>query len=200
MSDNFEIDYEKIWAEAATYEIWQKKEEFIYLLREAAKHKLSGISLEIGTAQGASALALSKVAGEVITIDKDFRHRLGSNSKGINFVTGVSYSEGTLQKAKDILGGRPIDTLFIDGTHFFDSCKKDFEQFSGLVRPGGVIALHDIVDSRKQRNEMVWVRYFWDYLKKNYNNVCKFKEVIVPDISIDAEEEWAGIGLMFLPE
>jgi len=34
--------------------------------------------------------------------------------------------------------------VFIDGDHTYDGVKADFEMYSPLGRPGGVIALHDI--------------------------------------------------------
>ena len=37
-----------------------------------------------------------------------------------------------------------MDFLFIDGDHSYEGAKQDFENYSKLVRPGGLIALHDI--------------------------------------------------------
>jgi len=37
----------------------------------------------------------------------------------------------------------PIDLLYIDGDHSYAGVKFDFEQFGALVRPGGLILLHD---------------------------------------------------------
>jgi predicted O-methyltransferase YrrM len=39
---------------------------------------------------------------------------------------------------------KPIDILFIDGSHEYQDVKADFEAFSPFVRKGGIIALHDI--------------------------------------------------------
>ena len=38
-----------------------------------------------------------------------------------------------------------IDFLFIDAVHTYEGAKHDFERYGALVRPGGVIALHDLV-------------------------------------------------------
>jgi predicted O-methyltransferase YrrM len=40
---------------------------------------------------------------------------------------------------------KPIDILHIDGTHDYDSVKKDFEEWSPLVKYRGVILMHDTV-------------------------------------------------------
>lgn len=37
-----------------------------------------------------------------------------------------------------------IDFLFIDGDHSYEGAKQDFLNYAPLVRPGGIIALHDI--------------------------------------------------------
>jgi predicted O-methyltransferase YrrM len=37
----------------------------------------------------------------------------------------------------------PVDFVFIDGDHSYESVRGDWEAWSPLVAPGGVIALHD---------------------------------------------------------
>lgn len=39
---------------------------------------------------------------------------------------------------------RPIDILFIDGSHEYEDVKADFYAFYPFVKPGGIIAFHDI--------------------------------------------------------
>jgi len=39
---------------------------------------------------------------------------------------------------------QPIDLLFIDGNHEYEAVLEDFMQWSRFVRPGGVVALHDV--------------------------------------------------------
>ena len=43
----------------------------------------------------------------------------------------------------------PIDFLYLDGDHRYEAVKRDFEDWSCHVRPGGVILLHD---SRREGN------------------------------------------------
>jgi predicted O-methyltransferase YrrM len=35
--------------------------------------------------------------------------------------------------------------LFVDGNHEFEAVLQDYEQWSPLIRPGGLIAFHDVV-------------------------------------------------------
>lgn len=45
---------------------------------------------------------------------------------------------------------QPLDFLFIDGDHAYASVLRDFEQWTPLVRIGGILAMHD---SRMSRPE-----------------------------------------------
>lgn len=39
---------------------------------------------------------------------------------------------------------KPIDFLFIDGSHIYEDVKNDFEKFYPFVKEGGIIAIHDV--------------------------------------------------------
>jgi 2-keto-3-deoxy-L-rhamnonate aldolase RhmA len=38
---------------------------------------------------------------------------------------------------KEVLGGQPLDYLFIDGDHTYEGVRKDFEMYGPLVRAAG---------------------------------------------------------------
>jgi MMP 1-O-methyltransferase len=42
--------------------------------------------------------------------------------------------------------GPPIDLLYIDGDHVYEAVRADFEAWRGKVRPGGLLAFHDVDD------------------------------------------------------
>lgn len=44
----------------------------------------------------------------------------------------------------------PVEFVFIDGDHSYDGLRGDWEAWSGLVEPGGVIALHDSQSSAER--------------------------------------------------
>ena len=56
-----------------------------------------------------------------------------------------SHSPDTVLRVQNQLAGRPVDLLFIDGDHTADGVRTDWVLWSPLVRPGGLIALHDTV-------------------------------------------------------
>jgi predicted O-methyltransferase YrrM len=63
-------------------------------------------------------------------------------------VRGDSRADGTLADVRSRLEGDAIDFLFIDGDHRYETVRSDFERYRDLVRPGGLIALHDIIADR----------------------------------------------------
>jgi predicted O-methyltransferase YrrM len=58
---------------------------------------------------------------------------------------GDSHSEETRDSVAMLFGGEPLDLLFIDGDHSYEGVRRDWELYEPLVRPGGLIAFHDIV-------------------------------------------------------
>jgi predicted O-methyltransferase YrrM len=68
-----------------------------------------------------------------------------TSPNGSDFVLlqGDSASDRIIEGVKDALGDRKIDFLFIDGDHDIDPVQKDWDNYSPLVREGGLIAFHD---------------------------------------------------------
>lgn len=59
-------------------------------------------------------------------------------------IEGSSIDPATVGKVKDKLAGRPIDWLFIDGNHYTQFVRKEWELYSPLVRKnGGIVVFHD---------------------------------------------------------
>lgn len=75
-----------------------------------------------------------------------------------------SHSDDTLATLAKHLAGRKIDFLWIDGDHVYDGVKKDFEMYRTLVRPGGLVAFHDIVT----KGDGHAVFQLWDELKTRF--------------------------------
>lgn len=88
----------------------------------------------------------------------------------MEFLRSDSHAPTTLASLMQILAGKSIDFLYIDGDHTYDGVKKDFEMYSPLVRKGGIVAFHDIVTTGKEHK--VW--QYWNDIKSNY----KFEEII----------------------
>jgi len=133
--------------------------------------------VEIGTAQGGVFWLFCRLAAEdatLVSLDLPPNDRFsGGEKKSINLqamrrfeqavhaLHGDSHDPEMLQRLLVVLNGRPIDLLFIDGDHTYDGVRRDYEMYSSLVRPGGLVALHDIVRTPWDACE---VHRFWGEL------------------------------------
>src|SRR5438876_6106744 len=175
----------------------QVREEIMSLVQKLEKFSPRAV-LEIGTSHGGSLYLFCMTASpEASIISVDLRggdygggySRLRiplykSFAKGkqeIHLINGNSHEDSTLRNVKDILKGRPVDFLFIDGDHTYTGVKSDFEFYSQLVRGGGIIALHDIVEHSKDK--YVEFQRFWREIKQNYG----YKEIVK-----DWNQGWGG--------
>ena len=163
----------------------QKPYEFYELLKtldEMSSHK---IAVEIGSYDGGCLHAYIELFEKVISIDLENR----SNLKKVNYIIGDS--KKGLSLLKETIGGKntKIDFLMIDGDHTYNGVKADFELYSKLVRKGGIIAFHDIIDSPLHRELFCRVDLFWNEIKKD-------DRFIAHEI-IDGND-WGGIGYLIV--
>lgn len=84
-------------------------------------------------------------------------------------IQGDSHSRETIETFLKYSRGRPIDVLFIDGDHTYDGVKADFENYGIYIRPGGIIAFHDISTNKgpgTAGHRIVEVPRFWNEIKE----------------------------------
>ena len=112
------------------------------------------IAVEIGVYEGVNTVIIAKninPVGKLYAIDPFFKGKLGicyhekiakhqvrknGMAHKIEFIPKLSFDA-----AIDIPDA--IDFIFIDGDHSLEGIQKDWVLFSGKVKQGGVIALHD---------------------------------------------------------
>ena len=156
------------------------------------------VILEIGTARAGTLLIWSSLASdEVITCDlRDMSVQApllqampppGSRCK-VTLLSGDSHTPAFRQRVVTALAGRPVDFLFIDGDHSEAGVEADYDDYHGLVRPGGIIAFHDIV--AKQPYASTQVHPFWERLKQGRDH----EEFIA-----DPGQCGYGIGIIRVP-
>ena len=78
-----------------------------------------------------------------------------------NDIPGNSQWESVISTAKNLHPENDIDLLHIDGDHSYQGVKADYENYKGMVRPGGVIVFHDIFGIED-------VNRLWEEVKRNY--------------------------------
>jgi glycosyltransferase involved in cell wall biosynthesis len=136
--------------------------------------------IEIGTHQFGSArllLDLLPSVDRLVTIDSEQRVTLGERldierryGDRLRFLRRDSLRLSMRDSAAAALGDQ-ADLLVIDGAHGYRWVAQDFALYSRLVRPRGLIAIHDIAGEPE-------VALFWSRLKRAEPNQCA--EIIGP--------------------
>jgi predicted O-methyltransferase YrrM len=124
--------------------------------------------LEIGTANGGSLFTFARTcAPDARVISVDLHHgefgggypawkvplyrAFARRGQRLHLVRGDSHAAATRDRVRELLAGEPLDFLFIDGDHTYDGVRADFDSYSPLVRPGGLVGFHDIAPPRGDR-------------------------------------------------
>jgi predicted O-methyltransferase YrrM len=133
-----------------------------------ARHASSKRMLaEIGVYHGVTTCRLRKTmdsSGVLIAIDPYPKQRLGFSAQRVVAHGEVSRIKGGTVKwmrktgaeaAKELIanGSQRFDFVFIDGDHSWEGLQADWEGWSRLIAPGGVIGLHDSRSSPSRQIE-----------------------------------------------
>jgi predicted O-methyltransferase YrrM len=110
-----------------------------------------------------------------------------SKGQNIHLVRSDSRSQETYKKVEEILNGRKIDFLFIDGDHTYQGAKEDFESYYRLMSKEGMIGFHDIIPNSFDVD--IQVHQLWGEIKDKY----KTQEIVE-----DYQQNKAGIGVIQL--
>lgn len=135
--------------------------------------------LEIGTSCGGLLFALAQVSAPdawIGSIDLPERADTAEVAAAVPQVLAslvqpaqtafVVRDRSTLRSVRDRvvaqLGGRQLDLLVLDADHTYGGVLADFAMYAPLVRPGGIIAVHDVVTRPENSGPGFEVGYFWD--------------------------------------
>ena len=152
--------------------------------------------LEIGTFRGGTLFVFCRLAAPdatIISLDlwrytplyAPVFHSFCRRSQKLHVLKGDSSKPEQLSRVKDHLPAGSLDLLFIDGNHTYPAVKSDFELYSPLVRPGGMIAFHDITAHMDDCK----VPQLWAEVKDRYRHA---------EIVEDANNRWGGIGVLYV--
>lgn len=123
------------------------------------------IIVEIGCDRGGTLYAWRQICDEVYGITLPVNDWAGGGQEGYRLAThdadvflGDSHDSVSLDWLRTCLAGRSVDMLHIDGDHSYEGVKSDYEMYSPLVRSGGLVLIHDVLNDRDVR---VDVPQFW---------------------------------------
>jgi cephalosporin hydroxylase len=182
--------------------MWQVRSEIIQLTDLVGKRRPK-VLVEIGTALGGTLFLWCRLADpEAVIVSIDLPagihgggypywmswiyRRFPLPAQKLHLLRGDSHQPDVLSRLKRVLpGDGKIDFLFIDGDHTYDGVNADFQMYSGLVRPGGLIVFHDICKHSVELN--CHVDRFWQEVK-NERQVHEFVH--------DLKQGICGIGVV----
>lgn len=165
------------------------------------------VVVEIGTARGGTFYAWCQVADPsaiVVSIDlpggpfggahspQDLStlRRYGSREQQLHLIRADSHTAETRRMLEEILDGREIDFLMIDGDHTYDGVRRDFEMYAPLVGHSNPIAFHDTLPH--PRDSSCEVDRFWNEIRGDYRHT-EFVD-LGPD---PLGPQYGGIGLLY---
>jgi predicted O-methyltransferase YrrM len=141
--------------------------------------------LEVGTANGGTLFLFSWASADDARLlsldirDYDGAHRrlfrsFASRRRRTVVAQADSHDEATRARVEAFFERQPVDVLFIDGDHSYDGVRRDYELYAPLVRRGGLIAFHDIVEGPE---ELVGgVPRFWGEVRPELDDVRELVE------------------------
>lgn len=183
--------------------VTQEKTEFSNLARIVRDMKPTKI-IEIGTFFGGSLYCWTRVApdAQIAAIDDlDSMREVQFPVEGFmerptaldlasrwcswgNVVPFFGKSVDVFERVKEQFD--QCDFLFIDGDHSYEGAKRDFELYKTLVRPGGIIALHDIINYAGVPENNV--EPLWEEIKTTHSNTI--------ELLSKKNQQWMGIGVV----
>jgi cephalosporin hydroxylase len=184
----------------------QKLRELAPLIALLRRRSL-GVVVEIGTARGGTLFAWCRLAepgalivsidlpggrfgGGYTSDDISRLRRYGRPHQKLHFLQTDSHDVQTRGTLSNLLEGRAIDFLLIDGDHTYDGVRRDFVLYAPLVRDGCPIAFHDILPHPEEQS--CEVDRFWNEIKGSFRHT----EFIDPHRDRFGRQ-WGGIGVLY---
>jgi cephalosporin hydroxylase len=170
------------------------------------------VVLEIGTANGGTLFVLARTASPdatIISVDlpggdfgggyprwkRGLYRTFATERQQLFLIQGDSHREETIAHVRDLLNGRSVDLLLIDGDHTYEGVRRDFDAYNPFVANGGILAFHDIVPENPQRKSEYdlcsgQVPRFWSELRARYEHA---------ELVDDWKQGAMGIGILSWP-
>lgn len=102
--------------------------------------------LEVGAMYGGTLWHWLAIAPHVVVVDDEMRNAAewekwaDDADAQLDLLQGSSQDPALVEQVREL---GPYDFIFIDADHRYEPVKADWENFRGMIAPGGVFAFHD---------------------------------------------------------
>jgi predicted O-methyltransferase YrrM len=179
------------------YKPQQHRVELFNFLEYCIKRNVKTV-LEIGSYDGGLTFIFSELFEKVIAID--IKHRIHFERPNVKRIT-MNTQTTDARSIQELMGIR-FDLIFIDGDHSEVGVTNDYVQFKKLLSPNGIMAFHDIKESKGHIEHECFVHNFWKNVKEG-KKIIEFIDsgnTWMADINPkykDRMGEFGGIGVYF---
>jgi predicted O-methyltransferase YrrM len=164
-------------------------------------------ALEIGTARGGTLYLWTQAAADdatIVSVDLPggdfggayppcrvpFYQSFARADQHLHLIRADSHDPQTRAEVQSRFDGGLIDFAFIDGDHTYEGARADFELYGPLVRPGGIVAFHDILPRPDMPS--IQVDRLWNELRDRHES----RELV----GSEASGRRIGIGVLMVQE
>lgn len=174
----------------------QRRWEFDQLLKLYRQHAPQRV-LEVGTYHGGTLYQWLKAApagARVVSVDRpppgvvqdEIFHRWAPPRVDLRLLRGDSADPAMVSAAARF---GPFEWIFLDAGHAAHEVRADWNNYSALAAPGGIVALHDILPGR---NAQAWIQVapVWKEIQRD--------GYLTQEIVASEDVDWGGIGVVYL--
>jgi predicted O-methyltransferase YrrM len=172
-----------IFAESNLINIQQHEWEMRTFLSMALDELKPERTVELGTFRGFAGALLSQITSkQTISVDIEDHNPFISRPCGHNLFLMLDDAATEPCVSRVMLAiGDPIDLLFIDDGHYYETIVKEMELWRPHVRPGGWIVFHDInplanIGPHGVQPPELQVTRFWNELKGDKTEIIATQE------------------------
>ena len=187
-------------------------------LIEFLRPSQSSTIVEIGTDKGGTFWLWCQLAADdalIVSIDmpggdfgvgyttedvKRFRTWARASQK-LHFLMEDSHADTTYAKLTELLNGRKIDILFLDGDHTYEGMHEDFRMYSPLVSCKGFVVFHDIVETLPHcdcHSHLVWAELKQKHPHREFMELDDDLSVRLDNTHLSGP--WGGLGVLLIGE
>lgn len=195
---------EFIWSAAdGFFRPMQDREEITELVELISQRRPTSL-LEIGTANGGSLFLFCRAcnpAATIVSIDlpggingggfpkwkTQLYKKFAGSEQTLNLLRANSHHLTTVENVKRIPPNETYEVIMIDADHSYEGAKKDFELYKNLIKKGGILILHDIIENRFDPS--IEVNLLWNEIRSEY----KTHEIVSPKNNGNM-----GIGVVYM--